>query len=55
MTDREVDRRAAHRLMVIRHAQEVTGNVSKPCRYAFDRPHGGLRDGQTPLRDCARR
>ena len=28
MTDRELDRRAAHRLAVIRHAQEVTGNVS---------------------------
>jgi len=33
MTDRELDRRAAHRLAVIRHAQEVTGNVSKTCRY----------------------
>jgi len=29
MTDRELDKRAAHRLAVIRHAQEVTGNVSK--------------------------
>ena len=33
MTDRELDRRAAHRLAVIRHAEEVTGNVSKTCRY----------------------
>jgi Homeodomain-like domain len=33
MTDRELDRRAAHRMAVIRHAQEVTGNVSKTCRY----------------------
>ena len=33
MTDRELDRRAAHRLAVIRHAQEVTGNVSKTCRH----------------------
>ncbi len=33
MTDRELDRRAAHRLAVIRHAQEVTGNVRKTCRY----------------------
>jgi transposase-like protein len=33
MTDRELQRRAAHRLAVIRHAREVTGNVSKTCRY----------------------
>ena len=33
MTDRELDRRAAHRLAVIRHAQEVSGNVAKTCRY----------------------
>jgi transposase InsO family protein len=33
MTERELDRRAAHRLAVIRHAREVTGNVSKTCRY----------------------
>ena len=33
MTERELDRRAAHRLAVIRHAHEVTGNVSKTCRY----------------------
>ena len=33
MTDHELDKRAAHRLAVIRHAQEVTGNVSKTCRY----------------------
>ena len=33
MTERERDRRAAHRLAVIRHAQEVTGNASKTCRY----------------------
>jgi transposase InsO family protein len=33
MTDRELDKRAAHRLAVIRHAQEVTRNVSKTCRY----------------------
>ena len=33
MTVRELDRRAAHRLAVIRHAQEVTGNVSKTCCY----------------------
>ena len=33
MTERELDRRAAHRLAIIRHAQEVTDNVSKTCRY----------------------
>jgi hypothetical protein len=33
MTDRELDKRAAHHLAVICHAQEVTGNVSRTCRY----------------------
>jgi len=33
MTERERDRHAAHRLAIIRHAQELTGNVSKTCRY----------------------
>ena len=33
MTERELDRRAKHRLAIIRHAQEVTQNVSKTCRY----------------------
>ena len=33
MTDRELDRRAAHRLAMIRHAEEVTGNVAATCRY----------------------
>ena len=33
MTERELDRRAGHRLAIIRHAQEVTGNVAKTCRY----------------------
>jgi hypothetical protein len=33
MTERELDRRAAHRLAVMRHALEVTANVSRTCRY----------------------
>ena len=33
MTDREKDRNAARQLAIIRHAQEVTGNVAKTCRY----------------------
>ncbi len=33
MTERERERHAAHRLAIIRHAQELTGNVSKTCRY----------------------
>ena len=32
MTERERDRNAARRLAIIRHAQEVTGNVAKTCR-----------------------
>ncbi len=33
MTDQELARGAARRLAIIRHAQEVTGNVSLTCRY----------------------
>jgi transposase InsO family protein len=33
MTERELARAAAHRLAIIRHAQEVTGNVALTCRY----------------------
>lgn len=33
MTERVLDRHAAHRLAIIRHAQELTGNVAKTCRY----------------------
>ncbi len=31
MTERQTDRRAAHRLAVIRHAQKVTRHASKTC------------------------
>ncbi|HEX2737251.1 MAG TPA: IS481 family transposase [Acidimicrobiia bacterium] len=33
MTERELEKIAAHRLAVIRHAQEVSGNVALTCRY----------------------
>lgn len=33
MTDRERARSAARRLAMIRHAKEVSGNVSQTCRY----------------------
>ncbi len=33
MTDRERARSAARRLAIIRHAKEITGNVSQTCRY----------------------
>ncbi len=33
MTERELARGAARRLAIIRHAEEVTGNVSLTCRY----------------------
>jgi transposase-like protein len=32
MTEREISRAAARRLAIIRHAQEVTGNVAHTCR-----------------------
>jgi transposase InsO family protein/transposase-like protein len=33
VTDRELSRNAARRLAIIRHAQEVSGNVAATCRY----------------------
>nr|MBA2599335.1 helix-turn-helix domain-containing protein [Actinomycetota bacterium] len=33
MSEQEFDRQAKHRLQVIRHAKEVTGNVAQTCRY----------------------
>jgi transposase len=33
VTEKELARAAAHRLAIIRHAQEVTGNVAMTCRY----------------------
>lgn len=33
MTERDQQRLVSHRLAVIRHAEEVTGNVAQTCRY----------------------
>jgi hypothetical protein len=33
VTERELARGAARRLAIIRHAQEVTGDVALTCRY----------------------
>lgn len=33
MTDKELDKNAARRLAIIRHAEAVTGNVALTCRY----------------------
>ena len=33
MTERELSRVAARRLAIIRHVEEVTGNVALTCRY----------------------
>lgn len=33
MNEREVARNAARRLAILQHAEEITGNVSKTCRY----------------------
>jgi transposase len=33
VTNKELDRNAARRLAIIKHAQEVTGNVAMTCRY----------------------
>jgi transposase InsO family protein len=61
MDEREQQRKIRHRLAVLRHAEEVTGNVAATCRYyGISRPtfykwrerfeeHGeaGLRDGSS--------
>jgi transposase-like protein len=33
MTEQELTRRAKRRLAVLRHAEEITGNVALTCRY----------------------
>ena len=33
MNERQLDKNAARRLAIIRHAREVTGNVAMTCRY----------------------
>ena len=33
MDDREQQRKIRHRLAVLRHAEEVSGNVAATCRY----------------------
>ena len=33
MDDREQQRKVRHRLAVLRHAEELTGNVAATCRY----------------------
>lgn len=33
MSEQELERQAKDRRAVIRHAQEVTGNVARTCRY----------------------
>jgi transposase InsO family protein len=61
MDEREQQRKVRHRLAVLRHAEEVTGNVSATCRYyGISRPtfykwrqrydelgEDGLRDGSS--------
>jgi transposase InsO family protein len=61
MDEREQQRKARHRLAIIRHAEEVTGNVAATCRYyGIIRPcfykwlrryeelgEAGLRDGSS--------
>ncbi|MGI5405021.1 helix-turn-helix domain-containing protein [Streptomyces sp. CA-135486] len=33
MTERELSRRARHRLATLRHVEEVSGSVAATCRY----------------------
>jgi transposase-like protein len=62
VTEKELDKNAARRLAIIRHAQEVSGNVALTCRYyGISRQvfYTWLRryqaDGVAGLRDRSRR
>ena len=33
MTEQQLTRQAKRRLAILRHAEEVTGNVARTCRY----------------------
>jgi transposase-like protein len=62
VTDRQLDKNAAGRLAIVRHAQEVTGNVALTCRYygisrqVFYRWLRGYQaEGLAGLRDRSRR
>ena len=66
MDEREQQRKIRHRLAVLRHAEEVTGNVAATCRYyGISRPtfykwlrryeefgEEGLRDRSSRPRTC---
>jgi transposase InsO family protein len=66
MTEQEQQRKVRHRLAILRHAAEVTGNVAATCRYyGISRPtfykwlrryeelgEAGLRDGSRRPRSC---
>ena len=58
MTERELERRAHRRLAVLRHVEEVSGDVAATCRYygiSQRRYYGWLRryeaDGLDGLKD----
>lgn len=62
MTERELAKGAAYRLAILRHAEEVTGNVAKTCRYYGIAPqtfykwrHRYEAEGADGLRDRSRR
>jgi len=62
MTEREQQRLVKHRLAILRHVEEVTGNIAQTCRYyGISRPtfYKWLRryeeKGLEGLRDGSRR
>ena len=61
MSETEVAKRAARRLAIIRHAEEVTGSVAKTCRYygisraCFYKWRERYEDGTEGLRDRSKR
>jgi hypothetical protein len=62
VTERERDKSAARRLAILRHAEEVSGNVALTCRYYGITRHAFYQwrrryeaDGLEGLRDLSRR
>ena len=62
MSEQQLDRQIRHRLAVLRHAEEVTGNVAMTCRYyGISRPtfykwlSRYQADGPPGLKDRSRR
>ena len=55
MTEQRSNARVERRLAIIRHAQEVTGNVAMTCRYYGISRQTSITSGSAATRSSARR